>query len=78
MTANVKELRRRSIRLKREEEDEEGEIGVYCRRLAYMLDGCSEYDRDICGLLEEQQGMLNALCMYKREFQEKIAGALTC
>lgn len=35
----------------------------YHRRVEYMYGHCSERDQDICGLLEEQRGMLNSLKM---------------
>lgn len=52
-------------RIRREEEEEE--MNEYHRRVEYMYEFCSECDRDICGLLEEQRGMLNSLKMIHYE-----------
>lgn len=56
--------------LRREEEEEDREISEYYHRLEYMRESCDAYDCEICGLIEEQQGMLNVLCMKKCEFME--------
>ncbi len=73
MRENEKESKYRNRkRWKEEEEEEDREIRVYYQRLEYMLDSCSEYDVSICRLIEDQQGMLSALCMKKREFLNEV------
>ena len=48
------------------------EINEYYQRLEFMYENCPDADWEILGLLEEQQGLLNDLCMKKREFQEDV------
>ena len=55
MIENAEELWQRCRRLKKEEEEEDREIGLYYQRLGYMLEHCAENDREIRGLLEDQQ-----------------------
>lgn len=43
-----------------------------------MLEHCAENDREIRGLLEDQQGMINALCMSKREFMDILSIHVSC
>mgnify|MGYP007107804515 CR=1 FL=1 len=54
-------------RMLQEEEEEEREINEYERRLEFMFENCTVYDRHICGLIEEQRELLNALRMGKTE-----------
>ncbi len=58
---NMENLRQRYKRFQKEEEDEEREIQECFFRIQYMCDNCTEYDRDIWGLIEEQQEMLAGL-----------------
>ncbi len=74
MIENAEELWQRCRRLKKEEEEEDRETGLYYQRLGYML----EHDREIRGLLEDQQGMINALCMSKREFMDILSIHVSC
>ena len=46
MIENAEELWQRCRRLKKEEEEEDREIGLYYQRLGYMLEHCAENDRD--------------------------------
>ena len=62
------QLRRKSKWIRRREEEEDLEISGYYQKLEYMRENCPPCDREILGLLEEQQGMLNDLCMKKQEF----------
>lgn len=62
------QLRRKSKWIRRREEEEDLEISGYYQKLEYMRENCPPGDREILGLLEEQQGMLNDLCMKKQEF----------
>lgn len=78
MIENAEELWQRCRRLKKEEEEEDREIGLYYQRLGYMLEHCAENDREISGLLEDQQGMINALCMSKREFMDILSIHVSC
>ena len=78
MVKNAEELWQKSKRLKKEEEEEDQEINLYYQRLGYMLEHCAENDREIRGLLEDQQGMLNALCMSKREFMDILSIHVSC
>lgn len=54
-------------RMLQEEEEEEREIKEYELRLEFMFENCTISDRHICGLIEEQRELLNALCMGKTE-----------
>lgn len=58
---NMEKLRHRHKNVQKEEEDEEREIQEYFLRLQYMCENCTEHDRDIWGLIEEQQEMLAGL-----------------
>ena len=78
MIENAEELWQRCRRLKKEEEEEDREAGLYYQRLGYMLEHCAENDREIRGLLEDQQGMINALCMSKREFMDILSIHVSC
>lgn len=78
MVKNAEELWQKSKRLKKEEEEEDQEINLYYQRLGYMLEHCAENDREIRGLLEDQQGMINALCMSKREFMDILSIHVSC
>ncbi len=78
MIENAEELWQRCRRLKKEEEEEDRETGLYYQRLGYMLEHCAENDREIHGLLEDQQGMINALCMSKREFMDILSIHVSC
>jgi hypothetical protein len=78
MVKNAEELWQKSKRLKKEEEEEDQEINLYYQRLGYMLEHCAENDREIRGLLEDQQGMLNVLCMSKREFADALSIHVSC
>ena len=62
------QLRRKSKWIRRREDEEDLEISGYYQKLEYMRENCPPCDREILGLLEEQQGMLNDLCMKKQEF----------
>lgn len=62
------QLRRKSKWIRRREEEEDLEISGYYQKLEYMRENCPPCDREILGLLEEQQGLLNDLCMKKQEF----------
>lgn len=64
------ELIQKRKRIRREEEEEDIEISEYYCRLEYMRENCPVGARDICGLIEEQQGMLNSLRTRKREFSD--------
>lgn len=55
----------------RYEEEEEREINEACLRLMYMRESCEESDREILGLLEEQQKLLNNLRMEKEEIRDE-------
>lgn len=55
----------------RYEEEEEREISEACLRLMYMRESCEESDREILGLLEEQQKLLNNLRMEKEEIRDE-------
>lgn len=78
MIENAEELWQRCRRLKKEEEEEDRETGLYYQRLGYMLEHCAENDREIRGLLEDQQGMINALCMSKRELMDILSIHVSC
>ena len=78
MIENAEELWQRCRRLMKEEEEEDRETGLYYQRLGYMLEHCAENDREIRGLLEDQQGMINALCMSKREFMDILSIHVSC
>ena len=78
MIENAEELWQRCRRLKKEEEEEDRETGLYYQRLGYMLEHCAENHREIRGLLEDQQGMINALCMSKREFMDILSIHVSC
>ena len=78
MVKNAEELWQKSKRLKKEEEEEDQEINLYYQRLGYMLEHCAENDREIRGLLEDQQGMINALCMSKRELMDILSIHVSC
>ncbi len=64
------EFRQKRKQIRRREEEEDLEISGYYQKLEYMRENCPPCDREIWGLLEEQQGMLNDLCMKKQEFLE--------
>lgn len=53
-------------RILQEEEEEEREINEYVLWLEYMFENCTVHDRHICGLIEEQRELLNALRMQRR------------
>lgn len=55
------------LRMLREEDEEDRELSEYELRLEYMLEDCTEFDRCICELIDEQRGLLNRLRMGKRE-----------
>lgn len=55
---DAEELRKKYKSLRQEEEDEEREIQECLLKLNYMLENCTEHDREIRGLIEEQQEML--------------------
>ncbi|MCI9422247.1 hypothetical protein GN277_19035 [Lachnospiraceae bacterium WCA-9-b2] len=51
----------------KEEEDEDRAMNDYELRLEYMLEDCTESDRCICELIDEQRGLLNKLRMRRIE-----------
>lgn len=55
------------LRMLREEDEEDRELSEYELRLEYMLEDCTEFDRCICELIDEQRRLLNRLRMGKRE-----------
>ncbi len=55
------------LRMLREEDEEDRELSEYELRLEYMLEDCTEFDRCICELIDEQRGLLNRLRLGKRE-----------
>lgn len=55
-------------RILQEEEEEERELYEYCLKLESMRQSCTEGDRNICGLIEEQMELLNALREEKCRF----------
>ena len=55
------------LRMLREEDEEDRELSEYELRLEYLLEDCTEFDRCICELIDEQRGLLNRLRLGKRE-----------
>lgn len=55
---DAEELKKKYKSLRQEEEDEAREIQECLLKLNYMLENCTEHDREIRGLIEEQQEML--------------------
>lgn len=55
---DTEELKKKYKSLRQEEEDEEREIQECLLKLNYMLENCTEHDREIRGLIEEQREML--------------------
>lgn len=72
MHKETEEWVRKNKRLRREEEEEDMEISEYYQRLEYMRDSSGAQDCEIGWLIEEQQGMLNLLCMKKNEFSDNF------
>lgn len=68
----AEERMQESKQIRRREEEEDTEIHEYYQRLEYMNENCTSCDQKIRGLIEEQQGLLNALCMKKSEFLDDI------
>ncbi len=66
------EKRQELKKLRREEEEEETDMREYYQRVEYMREHCQSCDKEISGLLEEQQGMLNVLGMKKRELLDDV------
>ena len=55
---DAEELKKKYKSLRQEEEDEEREIQECLLKLNYMIENCTEHDREIRGLIEEQREML--------------------
>lgn len=72
ISQKAEKLRHMNKQIRSREEEEDMEINEYYQRLEFMYENCPDADREILGLLEEQQGLLNDLCMKKREFQEDV------
>lgn len=68
----TEKLRQKIKRIRCTEEEEDIEISGYYQRLEYMRENCPPSDHKILGLLEEQQGLLNDLCIKKQEFLEDV------
>lgn len=64
MEESKEELRRRMLR---EEDEEDRELSECELRLEYMLEDCTEFERCVYELIDEQRELLNRLRMRKSE-----------
>lgn len=74
-SGDKEEFRQERRRIRKEEEEEDIEIRDHYQRLEYMRENSSVCDGEISCLIEEQQELLQALCMKKQEFLDDMERA---